>query len=218
MRIYLKTSRNTEKIPFNYQSFLTGSLHKWIGKNSLHDDISLYSFSWFSGEKLINKGLFFPEGAKFFISTPDHELIKKIIEGIKKTPDMAFGMKVQEIIMQPDPEFGNSRIFHPASPILVKRIKDNNTIHYTYENKESNNYLTETLKNKLKKAGKDNENIKVEFSDDYRNKKIKTIYYNKIGNKVNMSAVKITGTPEQLAFAWNVGVGNSTGIGFGALK
>jgi CRISPR/Cas system endoribonuclease Cas6 (RAMP superfamily) len=30
--------------------------------------------------------------------------------------------------------------------------------------------------------------------------------------------VIIKGTPEQLAFAWNVGLGNSTGIGFGALN
>ena len=28
----------------------------------------------------------------------------------------------------------------------------------------------------------------------------------------------LKGSPEQIAFAWDVGVGNSTGIGFGALK
>lgn len=218
MRIHIETTKNTETIPFNYQSFLTGCLHKWIGKNEMHDEVSLYSFSWLNGKKTINKGLQFNEGATFFISSPDNTLIQMIIDGVKKNPDIAFGMRAKEIILQPDPEFDSSTIFHPASPILIKRWNEDKTKHYTYMDAESNELLTETLQTKLKKAGKAHENIKVEFSDDYRNKKIKTIYYNKIGNKVSMSAVKITGSPEQLAFAWNVGMGNSTGIGFGALK
>ena len=33
----------------------------------------------------------------------------------------------------------------------------------------------------------------------------------------NRSVVTIAGTPEAVAFAWNVGVGNGTGSGFGSL-
>ncbi len=78
--------------------------------------------------------------------------------------------------------------------------------------------LTETLKRKLKIAGLPDDKINVSFQSDYSGAKTKIIYYNNIGNKVNICPVIIEGTPEQIAFAWNVGVGNSTSIGFGALK
>jgi len=218
MRIHLKTTTNTGIIPFNYQPFLTGSLHKWLGNNPFHDGMSMYTFSWLHGGETTKKGLLFPNGASFFISGYQNEFIKELVFGIQKSPEIAFGLKVNEIIIQEDPQFGNERIFHPGSPILIKRRMDDKDHHFTWEDEQANELLTETLQNKLRKVGIDDKDVDVKFDPDYRNRKIKTIYYNKIGNKVNMSAVKITGTPEQLAFAWNVGVGNSTGIGFGALK
>jgi len=218
MRIHLKTTNSKQLVPFNYQPNLTGAVHKWLGDNTLHGSISMYSFSWLAGGNPIKKGLFFPDGASFFISGYQKEFFKELVFGIQKSPDIAFGLKVNEIIILEDPQFGNERIFHPASPIFIKRRIDNKDQHYTWEDEKANELLTETLKNKLGKVGLNDKGVRVEFDADYRNRKIKTIYYNKIGNKVNMSAVKITGSPEQLAFAWNVGVGNSTGIGFGALK
>ena len=37
MRIHLKTSQNTTPVPFDYQQKLVGTIHKWIGSNSIHD-------------------------------------------------------------------------------------------------------------------------------------------------------------------------------------
>jgi hypothetical protein len=31
MRLYLYVTQNSKPISFNYQSFLTGSIHKWLG-------------------------------------------------------------------------------------------------------------------------------------------------------------------------------------------
>jgi CRISPR-associated endoribonuclease Cas6 len=71
---------------------------------------------------------------------------------------------------------------------------------------------------KLRKAGLSDEDANISFQKDYPGAKTKIIHYNNIGNRVNVCPVVIEGSPEQIAFAWNVGVGNSTGIGFGALK
>lgn len=218
MRIHLTTTPSKTIVPFNYQPVLTGSMHKWLGDNPFHDTISLYSFSWLNGGEITKKGMQFLNGASFFISGYNPAFVKELVNGIRKDPDIAFGLSVNEIMIQEDPQFGHERIFHPGSPIFIKRSIEGKDYHYTWEDPEANVCLTETLQHKLRKAGLDDKNIRVGFDPDYRNRKIKTIYYNKIGNKVNMSAVKITGSPEQLAFAWNVGVGNSTGIGFGALK
>lgn len=43
------------------------------------------------------------------------------------------------------------------------------------------------------------------------------VTYRGIGNRANMCPVIIDGRPETKAFAWEVGIGNSTGIGFGSI-
>ncbi len=218
MRIHLITTGTKTTIPFNYQPNLTGALHKWAGRNFIHDEISLYSFSWLQGGEPNKGGLTFNKGARYFISSYNKEFIKTIIQGIKVDPDIAFDLKVQEIIIQEDPAFRDKEIFYTASPIFIRRHVDGNDVHYSFKEKESSKLLTETLRNKLRKAGITDEGITVSFDDKYPNAKTKLIHYNNIGNKVNICPVIIKGSPKQIAFAWNVGVGNSTGIGFGALK
>jgi CRISPR-associated endoribonuclease Cas6 len=197
---------------------LTGTLHKWLGWNDLHDDVSLYSFSWLQGGSAGNEGISFRYGASFFISSFDAELLKRIVMGIQIDSSIGFGLYVMEVIIQDDPKFENESRFICASPVLVKRRIDDKEIHMKYDQTESDAFLTETLKSKMKKAGLPSDGVLVEFDRSYHSPKTKVVYYNKIGNRVNICPVVIKGTPEQLKFAWNVGVGNSTGIGFGALK
>lgn len=218
MRIHLKTTESKETLPFNYQPILTGAIHKWLGKNEQHDNISLYSFSWLTGGKALKGGLKFKNGASFFISSTDNEFLIRLYTGIKKDSEIANGLKVTDIKIQEDPYFEDDTVFHVASPVLVKRKEGERIKHYTFKENESDNFLTETLKTKLNKAGLQSDNVRIQFDRDYLNPKTKLIHYKGIGNKVNICPVKISGTPEQIAFAWNVGVGNSTGIGFGALK
>ena len=218
MRIHIKTTGSTELLPFNYQPILTGAIHKWLDKNILHSNISLYSFSWLNGGTASKSGIKFNEGASFFISVYDGRVLEKIIGGIKNDPIIAKGLKVVEVVLQENPVFYNETVFFAASPVLVKRTEDNQEIHYTWNNLRSDNLLTETMKNKLKKAGLSTDGIFVGFDRSFHSPKTKVIYYNKIGNRANICPVIIKGAPEQIAFAWNVGAGNSTGIGFGALK
>ncbi len=219
MRLHLKTTKALELVPFNYQNILTGVLHKWIGKNIEHNDrLSLYSFSWLNGGKYMKQGLSFGQGAYFFISVHDQLLLKRIVKGVRECPDIAFGLIVNELIIQEDPRFDREHKFIAASPIFIKRRIDGHEKHYEYKDEGSSVLLTETLKNKLRKANMDDTGISVQFDMNYNNPKTKVVYYNKIGNKANICPVVIKGSPEQIAFAWNVGVGNSTGIGFGSLK
>jgi hypothetical protein len=69
MRLHFTLSPNTETVPFGYQRLLTGTFHKLLGENAVHDAISLYSLSWLHGGvtmrngKKIEGGLDFPQGA-----------------------------------------------------------------------------------------------------------------------------------------------------------
>lgn len=219
MRIHLKISRNTEIIPFDYQQLLAGVLHKWIGKeNDNHDAISLYSYSWLKNGKAEKKGIQFSNGANWFISAFDSELIKVIISGIQQDPIMFGGLKVEEITLQENPEFGNEHKFNAASPIFVKRKENERIRFYYFDEKETDAFLTETLVTKLKIAGINSEKVSVAFDKNYANASKKGTTYKGIKSIGNICPVIIKGTPEQITFAWNVGLGNSTGIGFGALN
>lgn len=220
MRIYITTSASKETIPFNYQPMLTGAFHKWIGKNSIHDKTSLYSFSWLNGGRKIKNGFKFDQNGHYFISAHNEAIIKSLIEGIRNDSFIGNGLFVKEISIIPDlEEVGlEEKLFYSASPILVKRSEGEREIHYHFDDPQSDALLTETLKYKLKLAGLQHENVSVEFDRSFPSAKTKLIYYKNIGNKANMCPVVIKGTTEQITFAWNVGVGNSTGIGFGALK
>lgn len=218
MRIHIRFSPTDEVIPFNYQPMLTGALHNWIGQNNIHDDISLYSFSWLKGGKPVKEGIHFKQGGRFFISSFSNDLLKKIIQGIQSDPAIGYDISVVEVIVQEDPDFEKENTFFCASPILVKRMVNDKEIHFTYEQEESDQFLMETFKTKLIKAGISDEGANVQFDRSYHSPKTKVIYYKDIGNRANICPVKIKGSKEQLRFAWNVGVGNSTGIGFGALS
>ena len=218
MRLHINTSGANRIVPFNYQPILTGAIHKWIGENEIHDLTSLYSFSWLMKGIAQSDGIRFDRQACFFISAFDNELIKLIINGIQENPKIGFGLEVKEITIQEDPDFSGSHLFYTASPILIKRNEEKRTTHFVWNDLKSDSLLTETLKRKLKQADINSDNLFVKFDRSYRNPKTKVVYYQNIGNRVNICPVIISGTSEQLNFAWNVGVGNSTGIGFGAIK
>lgn len=219
MRIYLQLSKSNQTIPFNYQSYLTGAIHKWIGaENEIHNKASLYSFSWLRNVDTIRDGIKTKKNSYFFIGAHDEMLVKRIIKGIREDATVCFGINVVEIQIVNEPNFSNKETFYTASPVFIKKRFENNDKHISYNDPNAGIYLTEMLQKKLKLVDLSEVGVKVFFDKDYPAAKTKIISYKTIGNKVNLCPVIIEGTPEQIAFAWNVGVGNSTGIGFGALK
>ncbi|MBN2597667.1 MAG: CRISPR-associated endoribonuclease Cas6 [Marinifilaceae bacterium] len=224
MRIHIKTTPSKQTIDFNHLHLLTGTIHKWFGKNEFHDSISLYSFSNLTGAKASKKGLNFPNGASFFISCWNDEQAKLLITGIQNDPEMFFGLKVSEIILQENPEFSTKSGFQVGSPIYIQRNLENGRKKFFYfDDKESPDLLAETLTSKMINAGlTEDKTLKITFDQNYHKKSTKKIDY-KRGNQIikiraSWCPIIIQGKPETKAFAWNVGIGNSTGIGFGALK
>jgi CRISPR-associated endoribonuclease Cas6 len=217
MRLYLKLSRNQQKVPFGYATNLVGALHKWIGINDLHNKISLYSFSWLEKAKVKDNALNFPNGSTWFISAHEEALLKKILNGILTDATVAFGMQVLDVSIQETPFLGKEAYFHAGSPIFVKKQVNGKQIHLRYDDPEANELLTTTLKTKLKAAHLAADGVRVCFDDAFGGAKTQLCHYRGVENKANLCPVVVQGSPEQVAFAWNVGVGNSTGIGFGSL-
>ncbi|MDD2474849.1 MAG: CRISPR-associated endoribonuclease Cas6 [Dysgonamonadaceae bacterium] len=220
MRIILTTTPNDNVIPFNYQKYLIGVLHKWLGKNEIHDNISLHSFSWLKKGVIQKNGFDFRNGAEWFISFHKEKYVKQIVKSILEKPDMFFGMRVSDIQIDSERDWESGEYcFRVASPILIKRTIDYNNIKfYTYEDAECGELMTDTLKNKMSVAGLPaDETLSVEFDMSYYNKKIKLVDIHGIKNKCSMCPIIIKGQPESIEFARNVGIGNSTGSGFGSI-
>lgn len=219
MRLYLKLTKNKEIIPFNYLHLLTGAIHKWIGeKNREHGDVSLYSFSWLQKVNTNKKGITLTSDSYFFISTFKDDLLKAILKRILEDPTVFYGSEVYDAQIMETPEFGTKQLFLIASPIFIKRRFDDKQKHIVFYDELSGKYMTETMSKKMAVAGLSSEGFSIEFDKNYSSPKTKLCHYKEIENKANVCPVIIEGTTEQIAFAWNVGVGNSTGIGFGSLK
>jgi CRISPR-associated endoribonuclease Cas6 len=204
---------------FNYQPLMVGTIHKWLGCNELHGNTALFSFSWLLNAKAGSDGLYFPDGAKFFISFFDDHYMKQVIRTILCEPEMFNGMSVIDVTIQEEPDFSNQTLFRCASPIFLKNSPDRNDgKHYTFEDEESGKLLTDKLLYKMDIAGLHrDESLSIRFDTTYQARRTKVIHYKKIGNRASLCPVIIEGKRDTKAFAWNVGLGNSTGIGFGAI-
>ncbi len=220
MRIVLKLSPNQVEVPFDHLPVLAGALHKWLGPNTEHDGLSLYSFSWLQNGQASRSGLRFPKGALWAVSAIDSDFLRRSIEGVLSEPDIRWGMRVEEVTIKIPPAFSDieeNRLL-VSSPVLVKRkMPDLNEKHYIYTDLDSDALLTETMQRKLRAAGLDDAGVSLRFDRDYPKAKTQLVKYRNIENRCSYCPVWMTGTAEQKAFAWTVGVGNSTGIGFGAI-
>lgn len=219
MRIYLHLSPNREPVPFNYQQQLVGAFHRWLGENDLHDDISLYSLSWLSGGNVRRGALDFPTGSTFFVSAPNPDLLSKLVHGVFDGEHIRWGMEVREVTIQRTPDFGPRQRFLVESPVLIKRrLPDQKQQQYFFPgDAAADTLLTETLHSKLVKAGLPTE-VAIRFDPTCTQPKIKKITYRGLDIKAAYCPVIVEGAPRAVQFAWEVGVGSSTGIGFGALR
>lgn len=219
MRLYLKLSPNTEPVPFNYQHQLTGTLHKWLGQNDLHDKISLYSFSWLRGKvETSSNGLHFSQGARWFISFWEKEHGSDLIQGIVDKPKVAYGMEVDEVQIVRPPEFKEKWRFKVSSPVLVRKNRDEGgREHLSFKDKDVDQYLERTLRRKLEEAEVPHNDFTITFDEDYSGARTKLIDVKGTKLKSNLCPIIMEGDPKAIEFAWNVGVGELTGSGFGAL-
>jgi CRISPR-associated endoribonuclease Cas6 len=220
VRLHFQLSPNRQPVPFDYQHFLTGAFHKWLGPNSLHDGLSLYSLSWLDGSRMSRGALEFAGGARFFISLHDESLAEPLVNGALADPEVCCGMRATHIEQQATPRFGPRYTFKVGSPILAKSDgADGRVRHYVFSDPEADAALTATLRHKLDKAGlgQHADGLSVSFDRAYPAPKTKLVTIKDIRNRASVCPVTVSGTPEAVAFAWNVGVGHGTGSGFGSL-
>lgn len=221
MRIELSIKADDSLVSFSHQHLLVGTLQKWLGENDMHGKSISYSFSRLNGGKLVSElnSILFADWANMFVSAHDPELIRRMLAGIRQDPEMFKSLCIREVTVIEDPDMTDREIFFPASPILLKRWREDNGFdHIVYTDEAANALLTENLRKKLQAVGIDDPTATASFVPDQGKAKVMLIDYRGVKNKASWCPIRIIGNAETKLFAWNAGIGNSTGIGFGAIK
>ena len=226
MRLNLTLSPNTDPVPFDHLRRLTGTLHKWLGPdNDLHDGPSLYSIGWLKGGQGKNGALSFPDGARWRLSFWNDQAAKQVLDGILQDPSVFAGMRVTEAQQQTTPSFSGGHRFEPDAPIVARRRRDDGSREYlVYDDERADESLTCTLRAKIRAAeiDIDPETVRVRFDRGYDGARTKLATIEKSGHAIKHRGSEcpaiVEGPPAAARFAWNVGVGELTGSGFGAVK
>jgi len=226
MRLNLTLSSNEKPVPFDHLHRLTGALHKWLGPdNDLHDGPSLYSVGWLKGGQAEGGALTFPEGARWRLSFFDDRAAKAALEGLLQDPLVFAGMRVTEAQQQTAPALSGGHRFDVDAPVIARRRREDGSREYLlFDDERADAALTRTLRAKMKAAGLDVDpsEADVRFDRDYDGARTKLATIEKGGHAIKHKGsecpVIVEGPPEASRFAWNVGVGELTGSGFGALK
>lgn len=227
MRIKINFTKNTQLIPFDKIHTLSVSyFHKCIGNNNIHDKPSDYNLSPLMGGKLVDGMLNFDNGGFIILSSIDAEIICKMMIGVNKNKELGYGMTFEGIedrnisyhIGRDDkPTWHN---LGTLSPILLSKSIDNKKRKFfTLNNKEEyiNNLTIRTI-NKLKKINSDLDlsDFKIEIPDN-NSHKVKKIMIHNVNNFANQHHLNIFCKSDVAELLCNIGLGQSTGCGFGTL-
>ena len=220
MRLQLQLTPNTQPVPFNHLHQLTGALHKWLGQNDIHNGLSLYSFGWLRGGKIIGRNLHFLENATWTVSFHDDSHAWQLARGILKDPIFAFGMRVEKAIEMPLLT-GLTQVRFKVDGMVVARRKrpDGSREYLLWDNLAADEVLTGIFRQKLTAAGFGPEHLSanIQFDRSFANARTKIATIKNIKHKGSECPIIVIGTPEAVQFAQLVGAGDLTGSGFGAL-
>ena len=224
MRLYLHLEA-PQLVPFDYLPTLKSAFHLWTGHNEqLHHGLSLYSYSWLSGGRAGRGGIRFPQGAEWCISAHDRAVVYEAVQGVVRQSQLGLGLRVLDARMQEAPAFAaGEQAFRVASPVFIKHLPAETKLgspadHLLPGHELADELLTATLRHKLRQAGLDDTGAAVRFDPAFiGTAKTKLFKYKQVQCRGSICPVLVSGTAEQIQFAWEVGVGHSTGIGCGAL-
>ena len=225
MRLHCELSPNSQPVPFDYPHFLTGTFHRWMGANELHDGLSLYSLGWLQGGRAGQGALQFPRGASWFISAPDtpdgHQLLERVANAALCSPTVCCGMEVLQIRAEATPDFGVKRTFRANSPILVKgkENEEGQIPHLLWSDPHADEVLTQTCATSWTPpvSGEHSATATMRFLRDYKGAKTRLITIRGIQNRANSCPIIVEGAPEAVQFAWNVGRGEPDRLLFRSL-
>lgn len=221
MRIKVNFTKNTTPVPIVNQAIMNSYTHKCLGPNNkYHDTPSDYCISSLMGGKLdaAEQTLSFEKGGYIIISSLDQEFIDTMILGIIKNQTIGFGMKFCGIDHIQEKFYNGYNKFATLSPFIIKIKEGDESVFVTLHDPDFEEILEEYLKFKINKI-KPNWNLKHfrAYVPDNDTHKVKTIMVKNVKNLANQCHVVLDCNKEVAELLYNIGIGKSTGSGFGTI-
>ena len=171
------------------------------------------------GTEKYGNSLKLSEDASFIFSTIDDQLAKTFLFGALNKKNIFNNINISSVT--PIKENYKKDYYYAVSPILLKYKEDKRNHYFTYEDDPTltSNMMKQVILKKASKFGVDidQSDFSINFDHNYKDKKIKWIDVHGIKNKSSLCPIEIKGPAEIKEFICNVGVGNSTGSGFGTI-
>jgi len=221
MRIKLLLSPSSDTLPINNQHIVNSFIHRALGNdNKYHNKKSDYSVSSLQGGKWIKgtQDISFENGGYITISSLDKKFFDDILIGAYTTP---FYNDINVVSMDfIDEEFYNGwNHFATLSPFLIKQYNSKKEYKFlTLDNTNFESEVKEYLINKLSKI-----NPKLDLSDfdvkipNNPKHKVKKVLVKNTTNKANQCQISIHTNKRVAKLLYNIGIGQSTGSGFGVV-
>lgn len=222
MRVKISFSATDKKIPIQNQHLINSYVHKCLGvNNKYHDAKNDYCISQLYGGTLNKEDstLSFNNGGYIVASSLDGEFINTLLMGVLNNQEFIYDMAFNGIEHINEVFYNGWNHFSTLSPFLIRtRISDEKYGFLTLDDIDFESKVKEYLITKLKAINPNlilsNFDIKI---PDIKTKKIKKILIKNVINKANQCQIDIYTNKEVAELLYNIGIGMSTGSGFGTI-
>jgi len=232
LKISLSSSGSNYLIPYNYNSILNAIIYRKISdldlaaKLHFSQDFKFFTFSqiYVPERKLTKKGIVSKDGKlEFYISSPNDDLIKSLVEGHLENTQVDFKGKkllVEQIELLKKPIFKNKMKMKTMSPVIarIKREIDGKLKIWDLGPADERFYesIQKNLINKyIKFYGDYDGNKYVKIAPDMKSTKRRRIEVKGEFNRCYMMNFEIEADERLVEFAYDCGIGEKNSMGFG---
>lgn len=235
LKISLASSNNNYLIPYNYNHILSAIIYRKIADldlaSKLHfsKDFKFFTFSqiYVPQFKLTKQGVISGDGKlEFYISSPNDELIKSLIEGHLENSEVDFKgdkLLVEQIELLKKPIFKESMKMRTISPIVakIKREVDGKLKVWDLGPGDERFYesVQKNLINKYTKFYGDFDGDRwVRLRPDMKSAKRRRININGNFHRGFMMNFEMEADQRLVEFAYDCGLGEKNSMGFGMVE
>lgn len=223
MRFKINFKGTNDNVPFSTQASVNSYIHACLGNNNpYHDGKSDYNVSGLMGGGVNNNksGLSFNDDAFIIVSSLDMQFMNTLLMGIISNQEFAYGMKLSDVEHVHEELFDGWNYFTTLRPILLKKDRSpkGRADYWTIDDPEYAAQLKSHIVGKLMKIDPklDLSGFELKIPDRPFNK-VKRIMVKNVPNFATNCWVSINAPKEAIRLIYHLGLGQSTGSGFGTV-
>lgn len=223
-RIKVNFTPNKERVPVDHYEYVTGYIHKVLGEgNPYHGGPSDYSFSpilW--GERNDDGKTLSFKNPYIIISSIDEVFMEKMITELPNHDHLGFGMKRLGMFPINEEFMTGWNHFFLLSPFILNEYIGHNKTRFVTLKDDGREVLAKKLREQMKrKLSKVDPtlnlgNFDVHIPDHPAHNSV-PVKYNRIINFANKCKVSVRCSEKVAKIIYHLGIGQSTGIGFGSV-